>query len=377
LFCHALPGNFPDKVLENVSFHHFLTEWERRRLKEIGKNENSESVDCSAIISGISLQNNEQESIHLYEPHLSHLSDVFLGNVHLNKLSETWIEQIGENPFETIRQSKLMTSSQSSSSSSSSNGKQVQTRGTMPHPMVENGRLWMGNSSHTSHLHFDAHHGLLITMFGKKRAILYDPLHHIEMIKKSEGGNHAASLNPLFSPMPPSAKPLTCNIHPGDALFIPLYWWHLVESTESSVAINYWNYPDLHSSILKFGSLWPFTSIICQDHIRAMMLQSTGMSKYALLASQHSMALVEKLLRFNLSSVVGEADEGGRGGGDGSDGSDGRSGDQNDIHSSKSHHSSSFDVVESNEVHTITSWKQLVEEALRMVRERITSWRAR
>lgn len=225
-------------------------------------------------------------------PPLSSYADVFLGNCHIKDLSESLLAEIGDSPFELLR----------TRCSSCSKGAKLGIDNDLV-PMTERGRLWMGNSTHISHLHFDAHHGLLITLYGKKIATLYEPLHHLGIIERSKEGNHALK-NVLTTPLNASARPLRCEIYPGDALFIPLYWWHLVESPESSMAINFWCYPDFDSSLLKFGTLWPFTESLCRDMILTILAQPSHPSRIALLSRQHSTAILERLLRFDLQSVI-------------------------------------------------------------------------
>lgn len=230
-----------------------------------------------ADASASSLPLNSKLSLH---------SDVFLGNSHLQNLSEELQQTVGPSPFETNRLIAV-------------------PENPLSHglEMAEKGRLWMGNANHVSHLHFDAHHGLLITLHGHKRVHLYEPLYHTGIIKKSSG-NHAQD-NPLTHPLNKEANPLVVDLHAGDALFIPLYWWHLVASVQSSIAINFWCYPDLEASKLKFGCLWPFARLVCVDHIKAHLSANANASapkrsKWSLLTNSNTMEIVDALLRFKL-----------------------------------------------------------------------------
>lgn len=261
--------------------------------------------------------------------------DVFLGNAHLQGLSSQVLSDIGPSPFEINR---LAAGDQSPSS----NGLE----------MLEKGRLWMGNANHVSHLHFDAHHGLLVTLFGHKRVSLYEPLTHIGIIEKSEG-NHAR-FNPLQKPLNSSARPIVLDLYAGDALLIPLYWWHLVESVNSSIAINFWCYPDLEASKLKFGRLWPFARQACADHIKAQLSTPTGAkrSKWSLLTSAKTLEIVEALLRFKLPpSALAPSDD--------------------DVaHPTDHQHESMESSIDSDEaeLNAVRSWAQLLEIASAKVR---------
>lgn len=50
---------------------------------------------------------------------------------------------------------------------------------------------------------------------------------------------------PLFA----RAKPLQCNIHAGDVLYLPSFWWHEVQSRPDehrrNIAVNFWYRPFL------------------------------------------------------------------------------------------------------------------------------------
>lgn len=193
---------------------------------------------------------------------LSLLQDIFCGNEHISKLSSELLQVVPASPFEESE---------------------------------ETGRLWMGNAGHVSHLHFDAHHGLLITLHGLKHATLYVPVDNIGIIEKSSHGNHSAH-NPLKTALP-SAISMQCEIEVGDALFIPVYWWHLISSVTDSVAINFWAYPDLNASRLKFGALWPFTSLLCRDFMVSWLSINQGAKKFALLSEKNATMVVEAILR--------------------------------------------------------------------------------
>jgi hypothetical protein len=327
VFCHDSAGDFPTKVLDNIPFHDFLGEWDRRLANEALNPCNL--VERQVVpVQGNNCVSPEQNDL---EAPLSAYNDVFLGNVHLKDIFQEGMPPLGASPFELVKSESYRQKSD------------VSVDGRIDNLSVhEHGRLWMGNATHTSHLHFDAHDGLLITLFGKKTATLYEPLAHLDVIEKSKGGNHAAS-NPLKTPLAPSARPLCCEILPGDALYIPLYWWHLIESTESSIAINYWDYPNLSSSALKFTSLWPFTARLCTEMIQNILNQPSHPSRLALLSRQHCMTILERILRFSLHPIIQEP--------------------QTD--SNIQQESSRSDTQE------ITSWSILVEEAIRKIRDLI------
>lgn len=347
IFCQHEPGDFPQNLLESVPFHTFLDEWDRRRASE--QNKGSQKT-FEAILSptGANATNSDPNPI---ESVLQSHRDIFMGNVHFNHLSASLESDFGETPFESIFRL--------------SSGPNPAKKPPARFKPMEKGRMWIGNANHVSHLHFDAHHGLLVTLHGHKRATVYEPITHLGIIEKSKG-NHAAH-NPLEKSLPESSKPLVADLHEGDALFIPVYWWHLVESVSSSIAINFWSYPDLEASKSKFGKLWPFTRILCIDHIKAKLGANSSdpiahkPSKWSLLTQKNTMEIVEATLRFKVEQVSQISDH-----------SDEKSV-SNINHADEDEKRCDTTQKEGkNEMEEISTWDELVEFACAKVKRMIT-----
>lgn len=100
-----------------------------------------------------------------------------------------------------------------------------------PQKTTEEGRLWIGRAGHASHLHFDAHDGLLCTVSGRKRVWLYEPLTNQPFIPLL-GSTNASEINPaeyekseklrLQFPHFGKATRLEIDILPGELLLIPV-----------------------------------------------------------------------------------------------------------------------------------------------------------
>jgi hypothetical protein len=106
--------------------------------------------------------------------------------------------------------------------------------------------LWFAIGATTSGLHYDAYDNLLLLLRGRKNVLLLPPSASAELAPRPAHGasaNHsqlgAAELASLVASAP--TPPLTFELLPGEALFIPEGWWHEVESPEEvTLGINYW-----------------------------------------------------------------------------------------------------------------------------------------
>ena len=105
--------------------------------------------------------------------------------------------------------------------------------------------LWLGCSSTRSQLHFDRKDNFICQMCGKKEILLFPPedtgfLYQKEACDEDDlFNNRFSSINPNLSPKifreryPNASKASATRIilNPGDVLFVPKLWWHLVSST--------------------------------------------------------------------------------------------------------------------------------------------------
>lgn len=201
---YSTPGDFPPAPTD-TKFHSFLDEWQRRS--------NSAQVDWSLGLPANTVAEKEARETHNLRRSSEELRtrDVFLGNVLISNLaSERLIADVQPHPALLFG----LASSQ----------EQVDSF------VEKDGRLWMGDAGHISHLHFDAHDGFLCTIVGLKRVWLYEPISHIDVIPMKPNTN-AALLNPLHYandtlaqqkfPKFAASKPHIIDVHPGDILFIP------------------------------------------------------------------------------------------------------------------------------------------------------------
>lgn len=111
--------------------------------------------------------------------------------------------------------------------------------------------LWVAAGATLSSAHFDPHHNLLCVITGSKRVRLWPPScsrHFAPHSPLGESPNHSSIRDIESSAALPSATAQARNegryfaaaLQPGDALFIPAGWWHLVASSARTVGVNYW-----------------------------------------------------------------------------------------------------------------------------------------
>ncbi len=105
-----------------------------------------------------------------------------------------------------------------------------------------NGMAWIGGAGTFTPLHHDLTNNLLVQMMGSKR---------VKLIPPSE--SHKLSVSGVFSnvedlddpariaafPEAASVEGFSFDLEPGDALFIPVGWWHQVRAHSFSASITY------------------------------------------------------------------------------------------------------------------------------------------
>lgn len=112
-------------------------------------------------------------------------------------------------------------------------------------------RIWIGNRI-TVVAHYDLYDNIAIVAAGRRRFTVFPPEQmanlYIGPIDHTVFGCPTSLVpleNPDFDRFPRFAEALesavTCELEPGDAIFIPYYWWHHVVSLEPfNALINYW-----------------------------------------------------------------------------------------------------------------------------------------
>ncbi|MBC7543757.1 MAG: cupin-like domain-containing protein, partial [Candidatus Sericytochromatia bacterium] len=108
--------------------------------------------------------------------------------------------------------------------------------------------LWIGSGGNVSYLHFDPMENVLAMLCGRKKLVLIPPdqTHHVYPIYDPDPLGSATDLRrPDFAKHPGLhlATYSEVVLEAGEALFIPLGWWHHVASEGLNIAVNVWWYP--------------------------------------------------------------------------------------------------------------------------------------
>jgi hypothetical protein len=98
-------------------------------------------------------------------------------------------------------------------------------------------RAWIGPAGTRTPLHHDQSSAWLVQVLGRKRVWLANPLEPT-LLSTARG---------VFNTCDPSRPPvgdqsevrwLTADIHPGDAVFFPVGWWHQVVALDASISVS-------------------------------------------------------------------------------------------------------------------------------------------
>ncbi len=112
--------------------------------------------------------------------------------------------------------------------------------------------FWMGPKGVFTPLHHDLTNNMLVQVYGTKKVtlipawqvpFLYNDLH---VYSEVDFPNFDLKKHPLME----HVTPVEVTIEAGDALFIPIAWWHCVNGLEKSISISFTNFnaPNHYSS---------------------------------------------------------------------------------------------------------------------------------
>lgn len=108
--------------------------------------------------------------------------------------------------------------------------------------------LWLSAAEHVTPIHFDSSDNILAQIVGEKSLLLFDPRYFDEMYLY--GCDHRYSrhsqvfditnIDFKYFPKLENITGFQASLKPGDALFIPNFWWHHAESRSFSASVNTW-----------------------------------------------------------------------------------------------------------------------------------------
>ena len=112
-------------------------------------------------------------------------------------------------------------------------------------------RIWISNRSMIA-AHFDTNHNIACVVSGRRKFTVFPPEQagnlYIGPLLRTPGGPPISCVNlrspdherfPKFAAALESAREAV--LEPGDAIYIPILWWHCVESLDAlNILVNYW-----------------------------------------------------------------------------------------------------------------------------------------
>eukprot|EP01010_Urceolus_cornutus_P004950 NODE_828_length_1302_cov_274.397446_g628_i0.p1 GENE.NODE_828_length_1302_cov_274.397446_g628_i0~~NODE_828_length_1302_cov_274.397446_g628_i0.p1 ORF type:complete len:383 (+),score=77.23 NODE_828_length_1302_cov_274.397446_g628_i0:60-1151(+) len=114
------------------------------------------------------------------------------------------------------------------------------------HMMMDKAQVWVGPGGQVSQLHHDQWENVLCQLEGSRKITLFDPLQTDFLYPGTGEDKHFARVDPRrpdFVKFPDfkKAKSITFELKAGELLFLPAFWWHLVEGGPGfNVAVNFW-----------------------------------------------------------------------------------------------------------------------------------------
>ncbi|MFV5550865.1 cupin-like domain-containing protein [Acinetobacter oleivorans] len=102
--------------------------------------------------------------------------------------------------------------------------------------------LWFGPKGTFTPLHHDLTNNMLVQIYGRKKVTLIPALQVPHLYNDHWVFSELSNANKIdFEkyPLARSITPVECILNAGEALFIPIGWWHSVESLDVSISISF------------------------------------------------------------------------------------------------------------------------------------------
>lgn len=104
------------------------------------------------------------------------------------------------------------------------------------------GFFWMGPKGTLTPLHHDLTNNLLVQVLGRKKVRLIPP-YELPRVRNHVHCFSEINTEELRAGGPGLPDQLECVIGPGEAIFLPVGWWHHVEALDVSISMSFTNFP--------------------------------------------------------------------------------------------------------------------------------------
>lgn len=104
--------------------------------------------------------------------------------------------------------------------------------------------IWFGPKGNYTPLHHDETNNMFLQIYGRKKYYMLPPLQTPYLYNDTAVFSPLDFRQPDFAkyPLAQKATPIEVLLEPGDTLFIPVGWWHQVESLDVSISITMTNF---------------------------------------------------------------------------------------------------------------------------------------
>ena len=117
------------------------------------------------------------------------------------------------------------------------------------------GFLWLGPRGTLTPWHHDLTNNLLVQVLGEKRVRMSPPWAWARMRNSrhcfSDWDNEPLPAGPGDATRPPVIE---CVIGPGEAIFLPVGWWHQVEALSLSASVSFTNFARVNAHVEDYRS---------------------------------------------------------------------------------------------------------------------------
>ena len=102
------------------------------------------------------------------------------------------------------------------------------------------GFFWLGPKGTLTPLHHDLTNNLLVQVLGRKRVLMVPPW-ELGRVRNHQHCFSQVTLAELAADC--QLQVYECLIGPGEAVFLPIGWWHHVEALDVSISMSFTNFP--------------------------------------------------------------------------------------------------------------------------------------
>ena len=149
--------------------------------------------------------------------------------------------------------------------------------------------FWFGGENVTAYTHYDTSHNLHAIMYGRKKFLLFPPsaykelqlhssLHQFYRQVQTDIFNLKLS---QYETLWSKTGALEVVLQPGEALYIPPYWFHCVITLETTISLNVWSHSDnflimedIYASPIPFEEVWGTVKLMrTLEHFMTLIIQ--------------------------------------------------------------------------------------------------------